>query len=114
GLEKQKLPADEMPAVSYLKTDGKHVRGNAFYLNQGKGKFKEVSDQIGAETYWPWGLSHGDFNADGWQDVFITAGMNYPFRYQVNSLLLNERGKRFVDSEFAVGVEPRRGHRTAT
>ena len=33
--------------------------------------------------------------------------MGYPFRYAINSVLLNEGGKRFFDSEFLVGVEPR-------
>src|SRR5438105_446367 len=32
------------------------ILGNAFYKNQGHGKFVEVSDKIGAETYWPWGI----------------------------------------------------------
>ena len=88
--------------------------GNAFFRNLGQGKFEEVSDRIGAETYWPWGLSVGDVNADGFDDAFITASMNYPFRYAINSLLLNEQGQRFRDSEFIVGVEPRRDDRTAT
>ena len=39
--------------------------------------------------------------------------MNFPFRYGVNSLLLNDGGKRFEDSEYILGVEPRRGGRTA-
>jgi hypothetical protein len=47
-------------------------------------------------------------NADGFEDVFVTAGMNYPFRYGVNSLLLNDGGKKFQDSEFLLRVEPRR------
>ena len=51
-------------------------------------------------------------NADGYDDVFITSSMNYPFRYGVNSLLLNNRGEMFLDSEFIVGVEPRRDGRT--
>ncbi|HEY4588236.1 MAG TPA: ASPIC/UnbV domain-containing protein, partial [Thermoanaerobaculia bacterium] len=50
--------------------------------------------------------------ADGWDDVVITSSMNFPFRYGVNSLLLNDRGKIFRDSEFILGVEPRRGGRT--
>jgi hypothetical protein len=70
-------------------------------------KFSEVSDTLGVETYWPWGFSVGDLNADGFEDVFITAGMNYPFRYGINSLLLNAKGIRFHDSEFVLGVEPR-------
>src|SRR5262249_6895362 len=40
--------------------------------------------------------------------------MNFPFRYGVNSLLLNNRGEKFLDSEFLLGVEPRRGGRTHT
>jgi hypothetical protein len=40
--------------------------------------------------------------------------MNFGFRYAVNSVLLNNRGKNFLDSEFIVGVEPRRDNRTAT
>jgi hypothetical protein len=66
-----------------------------------------VSDAIGVETYWPWGPSIDDFNADGWDDIFIAAGMNFPFRYGINSLLLNESGRRFLPSEFVLGVEPR-------
>lgn len=87
------------------------IFGNAFYQNQGHGKFVEVSDKIGAETYWPWGISVADFNADGYEDVFVSAGMGYPLRYAINSLLLNERGERFVDSEFVLGVEPRKSNR---
>ena len=68
-----------------------------------------MSDEIAAENYWPWGISVGDLNADGYDDVFVASSMNYPFRYGVNSVLLNDRGKRFLDSEFVLGVEPRRG-----
>ena len=35
--------------------------------------------------------------------------MNYPFRYMVNSVLLNDGGRKFVDAEFVLGIEPRRG-----
>ena len=48
-----------------------------------------------------------DLNADGWDDIFIAAGMNFPYRYGINSVLLNEGGRRFLPSEFVVGVEPR-------
>jgi hypothetical protein len=88
-----------------------NIFGNAFYENRGDGKFAEVSDKIGAETYWPWGVSVGDLNADGFQDVFVTAGMGYPVRYGINSLLLNESGRRFVDAEFVLGAEPPKDNR---
>jgi hypothetical protein len=90
--------------------DGKNsIWGNSFFLNEGSGRYREVSDEIGAENYWPWGPSVGDLNADGYDDVFITSGMNFPFRYGINSVLLNDRGRRFLDAEFILGVEPRQG-----
>jgi hypothetical protein len=92
---------------AFLQGASNNIFGNAFYLNQGGGKFTEVSDNIGAETLWPWGMSVGDLNADGYEDAFVTAGMGFGFRYAINSVLLNERGERFVASEFLLGVEPR-------
>jgi hypothetical protein len=88
-----------------------NILGNAFYENLGEGRFRERSDELGLENYWPWGLSTGDLNADGFEDVFIASSMNYPFRYGFNSLLLNDRGKRFVDLALPLGVEPRAGDR---
>jgi hypothetical protein len=90
------------------------IWGNSFFLKEGPGRFKEVSDTINAENFWPWGLSVGDLNADGYEDVFIASGMNYPFRYGINSLKLNDRGRRFRDAEFILGIEPRRDNRVAT
>jgi len=90
-----------------------HIYGNAFFRNEGDGTFKEISDEIGVENYWPWGLSVGDLNADGFQDIFVTSSMCMVYRYGANSLFLNDRGKKFVDSEFVLGVEPRRDGETA-
>jgi hypothetical protein len=89
------------------------IWGNSAFRKEGPGLFKEVSDEINLESYWPWGLSVGDLNADGWEDVFIASGMNYPFRYGINSVKLNDRGL-FRDAEFIVGIEPRREGRVAT
>jgi len=78
-------------------------------MKDGPGKYHEASDALGAESYCPWGPSIGDLNADGYDDAFIAAGMNYPYRYMVNSVKLNDRGQKFVDAEFVLGVEPRAG-----
>ena len=96
---------------AYLQGSSNNIFGNALYQGRADGAYAEVSDAMGVETYWPWGVSVGDLNADGFEDVFVTAGMGYPFRYAVNSLLLNDGGKRFFDMEFVVGVEPRRDRR---
>lgn len=106
--EKERLLLNHPPPENMLGGDpGNYIYGNAFYHNLGGGKFEEISDKIGVETYWPWGVSVGDVNADGWDDIFVTAGMNFPYRYGINSMLLNNAGANFLDSEFLLGIEPR-------
>lgn len=111
-VETQKAPRPY--AESFLKTDATSIFGNALYRKDGKQQFTEVSDAMGVENLWPWGPSVGDFNADGFEDIFVASSMNYPYRYAVNSLLLNNKGVKFLAAEFLVGVEPREGGRTAT
>jgi hypothetical protein len=101
--------ADTATVAGGMLPEGKarFIFGNELFANRGGGRFEEISDSVGVETYWPWGPSVDDLNADGWDDVFIAAGMNFPYRYGINSVLLNEGGRRFLPSEFVVGVEPR-------
>jgi enediyne biosynthesis protein E4 len=101
--------ADSATVAPGMIPEGKarYIFGNELFANNGGSKFSEVSDSLGVETYWPWGPSVDDFNADGWDDIFIAAGMNFPYRYGINSMLLNEGGRHFLPSEFIVGIEPR-------
>ncbi len=109
GPENEKLKSKVTWDENYIQgKKDEFIFGNALYHNLGNGKFEEVSDRLGLETYWPWGPSVGDLNADGWEDVFIPSGMSYPYRYGINSLLLNDRGEKFLDSEFVLGIEPRK------
>jgi enediyne biosynthesis protein E4 len=113
--EKVKAPQVKHQPESFLMGPASSfVYGNSLYHNLRDGKFEEVSDRMGAENYWPWGPSAGDLNADGWEDLFIASSMNFPYRYAINSVLLNNKGAKFLDSEFLVGVEPRRDGRTRT
>lgn len=105
GFEKSK--SQMIWTDEFLQGGANNVFGNCFYQNPGSGPLAEVSDRVNAENYWPWGLSVGDLNADGWEDAFLASSMNYPFRYAVNTLLLNNRGRTFLDSELILGVEPR-------
>jgi hypothetical protein len=112
--DREKLKSRMQWTDAFLQGGANNIFGNGFWHNLGGGKFEEISDRIGVENYWPWGPSVGDFNADGFDDIFIAASMCFPFRYGINSLLLNDRGQRFVDAEFVVGVEPRKDGRTHT
>ena len=107
AAEGRKDDSSQVSAALFPGGKGGLIFGNALFANRGGGRFEEISDSVGVETYWPWGPSVGDFNADGWDDIFIAAGMNFPYRYGINSVLLNEGGRHFLPSEFVVGVEPR-------
>jgi len=107
--DREKLKSTMRWPESFLQASLKdYIWGNAFYHNLGNGKFEEISDRLGVENYWPWGVSVGDINADGWDDMFIASGMSFPFRYGINSMLLNNRGEKFLDAEFLLGIEPRK------
>ena len=107
GPERDALKSEMKWPVSFRGTGKTSIWGNSFFVKEGAGRYREVSDTVGAESYCPWGPSVGDLNADGYDDVFIAAGMNYPERYMINSVKLNDRGQRFADAEFVLGVEPR-------
>ncbi|MFL5508350.1 MAG: CRTAC1 family protein [Gemmatimonadaceae bacterium] len=108
--ETQKADTNTVAAGMIPGGKSRFIFGNELFASRPLGGFSEVSDSLGAETYWPWGPSVDDFNADGWDDIFIAAGMNFPFRYGINSVLLNEAGQHFLPSEFVIGVEPRAGN----
>ncbi|MCI0457694.1 MAG: CRTAC1 family protein [Gemmataceae bacterium] len=80
--------------------------GNACYRNEGGGKFTEISDQAGLETFWPWGIAAGDFDNDGLEDLFVPSGMSFPFYYWPNSLLMNQGDGTFRDRAAETGMEP--------
>lgn len=80
--------------------------GNAFYFNEGGGKFTEMSDRAGLETFWPWGIASGDFNNGGKELVFLPSGMGYPYYYWPNALLALQPDGKFRDVSVELGVEP--------
>ena len=109
GPEHEHLKPEVPSGTAFFDDNSNNVLGNAFYHQLEDGSFEEISGAVGLENFWPWGTSVGDVNADGYEDVFITTSMNYPFRYQFNTLRLNDAGGGFVPAEFILGVEPRRG-----
>ena len=80
--------------------------GNVMFRNLGDGKFEEVTEQTNLETFWPWGVATSDFDNDGNEDVFMAAGMGFPFYYWPNSLMLNRGDGTFIDVADSQGIEP--------
>jgi hypothetical protein len=85
------------------------IFGNTLFKNLGGGKFAEVSDQANMETFWPWGIATGDFDNDGYEDVFLPSGMGYPYVYWHSYLMMNNRDGTFTDRSASLGIEPPRG-----
>jgi hypothetical protein len=82
------------------------IFGNTLFQNRGGGQFAEVSDQAKLETLWPWGIATGDFDNDGYEDVFLPSGMGFPFFYWRNYLMLNNGDGTFTDRSRTEGIEP--------
>lgn len=108
GPAEEKQKSDMQWTEEFLESEGRSIYGNAFYLQTAPGVYEEVSDRINAENYWPWGLSYGDLDADGFGDAFLCSSMCFPYRYSMNSLLLNHGGQKFLDAQFTTGIEPRK------
>ena len=80
--------------------------GNGLYRNLGNGRFEERSDEANAETWWPWGIGAGDFDNDGFEDVYLASGMGYPYFFMRSPLLVNRGDGTFEEQFAAAGVDP--------
>ena len=51
------------------------VKGNALYLNDGKGRFTDVSEATNTNPFgWYWGSTMFDYDNDGYQDLYASNG----------------------------------------
>ena len=49
---------------------------NMLWRNGGDGTFTDLSRETGTcNTLWGWGAKFGDFDADGWEDLFVATGL---------------------------------------
>jgi len=78
---------------------------NLLFINNGKGRFEEKALAMGvgfngdglAEA--GMGVDIGDFNRDGWLDIFVTN-----FTGESNTLYLNKKLGYFIDASFETGL----------
>ncbi|MBV9760836.1 MAG: CRTAC1 family protein [Acidobacteriaceae bacterium] len=64
---------------------------NRMYHNEGYGRFRDVTDQLGLRSSgWAQGVCAGDYDNDGYTDLFVTY-------WGQNRLYRNIAGKRFED-----------------
>ena len=77
----------------------------ALYENDGHGNFRDVTARVGLDvTFYGMGAAIGDYDGDGWDDIFFTGvGGDHLFR--------NVEGKRFEETTRPAGM-PREGPHT--
>ncbi|MCA9212881.1 MAG: VCBS repeat-containing protein [Planctomycetales bacterium] len=96
---KQKASMGDMGTTGWFlvyPTPRQYMR-NALYLNSGTSRFQEIAAMAGvSDTDWTWSLKFGDFDEDGWIDLFVTNGMN---RDWTNSDLRNLSNAAETDDE---------------
>ncbi len=82
--------------------DTENGPGSRMYLNAGDGTFKDVTADVGLKLKrWGMGVAVGDYDGDGWDDVYVTC-------FGPNVLLRNVGGKSLEDVSKAAGVDDSR------
>lgn len=72
-----------------------------FYRNKGDGTFEEIAEKIGVEDkskYFGLGIIFGDYDNDGWLDLFVANDSSPNYLYK------NNRDGTFSDVSFAQGI----------
>jgi ASPIC and UnbV/FG-GAP-like repeat len=64
--------------LNFVKVYQQMASGNTLLRNKGDGTFEDTTWQASANPVgWFWGASFGDFNNDGWQDIYAADGWVY-------------------------------------
>jgi len=71
---------------------------NMLWHNNGDGTFTDLSKETGTcETLWGWAAKFGDFDNDGWQDLFVVNGLRSASKENYIPVLVNLITKPGVD-----------------
>ncbi len=78
---------------------------NIFYVNNGDGTFTNKTEQLGLlDTGWTMALAHGDFDNDGWQDIYVANDYG-------TDILFRNTGKGSFENvtEHSLGFDTKKG-----
>jgi len=92
--------------IAHISNHADFLFGNTLFHNLGGGKFEEVSDKAGVESFWPWGVTPADYRNAGIEDVLVVSGMGHPFFYWRNNYFLNRGDGTFEESAAKAGFDP--------
>ncbi len=71
---------------------------NMLWHNNGDGTFTDLSKETGTcQTLWGWAAKFGDFDNDGWQDLFVVNGLRSASKDNYIPVLVNMITKPGVD-----------------
>ena len=71
---------------------------NIYYRNNGDGTFTDATDEAGLREHgWAMGVAHGDFDNDGWLDIFVA-------NFFEDALYRNNGDGTFTDVTMARGI----------
>ena len=99
----------------YSKLNG-HTRRDqnrpALYRNEGDGHFDDQTYQAGlGRSFGTTGVQCGDFDGDGYPDIYLANGGAETGRLEPDVLLLNSRDGKFADIAAPLGMDqPGKGH----
>ena len=81
------LTGDGLPELLLTSNLG----GNSLYLNQGKFRFRDVTEEAGVEGngYWATGVTFADVNGDGRLDIYVCHAGNVAGERRANELYIN-------------------------
>jgi hypothetical protein len=81
------LNGDGLPELMLTSNLG----GNRLYLNEGKFRFRDVTDDagVGGKGYWATGVTFADVNADGLLDIYVCYAGNVAGERRANELYIN-------------------------
>jgi len=80
--------------------------GVTLWHNTGKGSFEEVTEKagFGKHTGWTLDIGNGDFDNDGWQDIYLACD------YGTDRIFFNNKDGTFRDTtEKSIGIDTKKG-----